>query len=110
MAKVTISPEEFHLVEFDAGEITAVVGGLADRLGLGDRAIHIEVDERTPLGSSSLTSLDPITIEAESGAFEDAKHIRHLSRTSIEGVMGRHLLRARDRPLVVHLVAVHSRS
>src|SRR5438270_4540877 len=97
MAKVTISPEEFHLVEFDAGEITAVVGGLADRLGLGDRAIHIEVDERTPLGSSTVTSLDPITITAESGAFEDAKHIRHLSRTSIEGVMGRHLLRARDR-------------
>ena len=97
MATVTVSPEQFHLVEFDAGEISAIVGALADHLGLGDRAIHIEVDERTPLGSTTLTSLDPITVTAESGAFEDAKHIRHLSRTSIEGVMGRHLLRARDR-------------
>src|SRR5205809_665832 len=97
MAKVTVSPEEFHLVLYDAAEIAAVVEELADRLELGDRAIQIEVDEYTPLGSSTVTSLDPITITAESGAFEDAKHIRHLSRTSIEGVMGRHLLRARDR-------------
>jgi hypothetical protein len=97
VAKVSVSPEQFQLVEFDAAEIEMVVGTLADRLGLEGRTIHIEVDERTPLGSSTLTSLDPITITAESGAFEDAKHIRHLSRTSIEGVMGRHLLRARDR-------------
>ena len=97
VAKVTVSPEEFQLVEFDADRITSLVEGLADRLGLGDRAIHIEVDERTPLGSSTVTSLDPITVTAESGAFEDAKHIRHLSSASVESVMGRHLLRARDR-------------
>ena len=97
MAKVTISPEEFQLVVFDAGEIVAIIEGLADQLGLGDRLIHVEIDERTPLGSSTLRSLDPITVTAESGAFEDAKRIRHMSRRSVEGVMGRHLLRARDR-------------
>ena len=97
MAKVSVSPEKFQLVEFDAAEIAGIVEELADRLGLGDREIRIEVDERTPLGSSAVVSLDPITVTAESGAFEDAKQIRHLSRESIEGVMGRHLMRARDR-------------
>ena len=94
--EVTVSPEQFHLVEFDGGEIAAIVGRLAEQLGI-DRPIHIEVDERTPLGSSALPSLDPITIQVESGAFEDAKHLRHVSQASVEGVVGRLLLRARDR-------------
>jgi hypothetical protein len=94
--KVTVSPEEFALVLFDAGQIVSIAGELAARLGV-DRAIHIEVDERTPLGSSAVTSLDPITITVESGAFEDAKRLRHLSRESVEAVVGRHLMRAGDR-------------
>ena len=97
MGKVTVSPEEFALVKFDAAEIASIAGELAETLELGDRPIHIEVDERTPLGSSALTSLDPITIAVESGSFEDAKRLRELSRDSVEGVVGRHLLRARDR-------------
>jgi hypothetical protein len=96
-SKVTVSPEQFSLVQFDAAEIIAIAGPLADRVGMGDRAIHIEVDERTPLGSSELTSLDPITIAVESGGFEDAKRLRQLSRESVEAVVGRHLMRARDR-------------
>jgi hypothetical protein len=96
VAKVTVSPEEFALVLFDAGQIASIAGELADRLGV-DRPVHIEVDERTPLGSSAVTSLDPITIEVESGAFEDARRLRHLSRESVEAVVGRHLMRAKDR-------------
>ena len=96
-SRVTVSPEQFSFVEFDAGEIASIVSDLADKVGLGDRAIHIEVDERTPLGSSAVTSLDPITITVESGGFEDAKHLRHLSRESVEGVIGRHLMRTIDR-------------
>ena len=97
MARVTVSPEEFHLVEYDAAEIASIVSELADKVGLGDRAIHIEVDEKTPLGSSAVVSLDPITITVESGGFEDAKQLRHLSRESVEGVIGRHLMRTKDR-------------
>jgi hypothetical protein len=95
--RVTVSPEEFALVKFDAAQIVSIAGQLADKLGFGDRTIRIEVDERTPLGSSALTSLDPITIAVESGSFEDAKRLRELSRESVEGVVGRHLMRARDR-------------
>jgi hypothetical protein len=94
---VSVSPEEFHLVKYDAPEIRAIVSELADRVGLGDRDIVIEVDEKTPLGSSAVVSLDPITITVESGGFEDAKHLRHLSRESVEGVIGRHLMRTKDR-------------
>jgi hypothetical protein len=94
---VSVSPEEFHLVQYDAQEIVAIVSELAEKVGLGGRDIVIEVDEKTPLGSSAVVSLDPITITVESGGFEDAKRLRHLSRESVEGVAGRHLMRAKDR-------------
>jgi hypothetical protein len=94
---VSVSPEEFHLVKYDAQEIVAIVSELADRVGLGERDIVIDVDEKTPLGSSAVVSLDPITITVESGGLEDAKRLRHLSRESVEGVIGRHLMRTKDR-------------
>jgi hypothetical protein len=97
VATVTVSPEEFHLVKYDAAEIASIVSELTDKVGLGDRAIHIEVDEKTPLGSSAVVSLDPITITVESGGFEDAKNLRSMSRESVEGVVGRHLMRTKDR-------------
>ncbi|MBV9411206.1 MAG: hypothetical protein JO148_06395 [Acidimicrobiia bacterium] len=97
MGKVTVSPEEFNLVKYDAGEIASIVSELADRVGVGDRDIEIEVDEKTPLGSSAVVSLDPIKITVESGGFEDAKRLRQLSRESVEGVVGRHLMRTKDR-------------
>jgi len=94
---IAVSPDEFHLVEYDANEIAAIVTELADKVGLADRDIRVEVDEKTPLGSSAVVSLDPITIIVESGGFEDAKRLRHLSRESVEGVVGRHLMRTKDR-------------
>jgi hypothetical protein len=94
---VSVVPEEFHLVQFDAAEIASIVSELADRVGMGDRDIVVEVDEKTPLGSSAVVSLDPITITVESGGFEDAKRLRHLSRESVEGTVGRHLMRTKDR-------------
>jgi hypothetical protein len=97
MATVEVSPEEFHLVKYDAAQIASIVSELADKVGLGDQTIHIEVDEKTPLGSSAVVSLDPITINVESGGFEDAKRLRELSRESVEGVVGRHLMRTKDR-------------
>src|SRR3954468_12207459 len=94
---VSVSPEEFHLVKYDSQEIVAIVSELADRVGLGERDIVIEVDEKTPLGSSAVVSLDPITITVESGGFEDAKHLRHLSPESVEGVIGPHPMPTKDR-------------
>jgi len=97
MADVTVVPEQFSLIQFEAGEIAAEVGRIADEIGMGDRPITVEVDEYSPFGYSHVSSLDPLTIKVESGAFEDAKHPRHLSPTSVTSVMGRLLFRARDR-------------
>jgi hypothetical protein len=98
MAKIIVTPDEFHLVYFDAGRITELAGAVADRIGLPpDLEIRIEVDERMPLGRVKVTSLDPVTITVEGGAFEDPKQLRHLSERSTLDVLGRTLLKIKDR-------------
>jgi hypothetical protein len=98
VAKVAVVPETFKFVLFDAGRITELVGDLADRIGLpADLEIRIEVEERSPLGRTRVTSLDPLTIYVEGGAFEDAKRLRHMSDESVTNVTGRLLHRFADR-------------
>jgi hypothetical protein len=93
---VTVSPEEFKFVFFDASRIVAVAEKLLGEVGI-DRDVAIEVDESTPLGRARVSSLDPIVISAESGAFEDAKRPRHLSERAVADVVGKWLFRVRDR-------------
>ena len=98
MAKVTVDPETFTMVEFDADAIRAAAERVADDIGLpADLEIRVEVDEQTPLMRSRLESIDPVTISAESGAFEDLKRPRHLSEVRTADVVGRLLFRAADR-------------
>jgi hypothetical protein len=98
MAKIIVTPDQFHLVFFDAGRIAELTGEVADRIGLAeDLEIRVEVDERMPLGRVKVTSLDPVTITVEGGAFEDAKQLRHLSERSTTDVLGRTLLKIKDR-------------
>jgi len=86
------------MVLFEHDRIAEIAAAVADKVGIpADAEIRIDVDERTPLGRTTLTSLDPITITAESGAFEDAKNLRHLSQRGVEDVIGRLLFRAKDR-------------
>jgi len=96
MPSVTVTPDEFKFVFFDAGQITAVTEKLLGEIGL-DRDVTIEIDESTPLGRAKVASLDPIVIAAESGAFEDAKRPRHQSDRAVADVVGKWLLRAKDR-------------
>ena len=93
---VTVTPDPFTMVLFDAADIRRVVAEVARLVGV-DRDIRIEVDERTPLGRTYVTELEPVTIEVESGAFEDARRPRHLSETSVKEVAGRLLFRVGDR-------------
>jgi hypothetical protein len=98
VAKVVVTPEEFHFVAFDAGRVVELAGRIADKVGLpADAEIRIEIDESSPLGRTKLTSLDPITVAVEGGAFEDAKRPRQLSDKSVIDVVGRLLFRAKDR-------------
>jgi hypothetical protein len=97
LAQVTVTPDTFTFVLFDAGEIAATVGKLADQLGLGDAPITLEVDETIPLGGTEIRSVDPIHIFMESGAIEDAKKPRKFSDETAAPTIGRLLLRVRDR-------------
>jgi hypothetical protein len=98
VARVVVTPEAFTLVHFDAARIAELVGEVAQRVGLPvDAEVRVEVDERVPLGRSSLASLEPITIAVQGGAFENAKVPRTLSDRSVVDVVGRLLFRAADR-------------
>lgn len=98
MARISVSPEAFRLVLFDAAAIARVAADVADRVGFPDgEELRVEVDERTPLGRALLSSLQPVTISVESGAFEDPKRPRHLSERRVAEVVGRLVLRALDR-------------
>lgn len=95
---VTVTPQEFSMVHFDAARIAELAEHIAAAAGFeADVAIRIEIDERTPLGRTLLSSLDPLTLQIEGGAFEDAKRLRHMSERSVQEVLGRHLFRAKDR-------------
>ena len=98
MAHVEVSPQEFAMVKFDAARIAAITEKFAGDIGIDAATeIRIEIDERSPLGRTKLVSLDPITITVEGGAFEDPTNLRHLSEQGVQDVLGRLLVRARDR-------------
>jgi hypothetical protein len=94
---VTVTPPEFTLVLFDAPAIEATLSELMDRLGLGQRALRVDVDETTPIVRITVQDGDPIVLEAGSGAFEDPRQPRHLSPVHVVTNAGRALLRVRDR-------------
>lgn len=98
MAKVSVEPTEFHFVLFDAGAIQRLVAEVADLVGIGaDTEIQVAIDEATPLGRSLVSSLDPIVLSVEGGAFENAKAPRQLSDKSVRDVTSRLLFRVADR-------------
>jgi hypothetical protein len=94
---VTVCPDEFTLVLFDAATLQATMSDLMDRLGLSERALRVEVDETTPIVRISIQDGDPIVLAAGSGAFEDPRMPRHQSPVHIVTNAGRPLLRVRDR-------------
>ena len=95
---ITVAPETFTLVSYDAAEIASIIDELIAAIGLpSDLDVRLEVDESTPLGRATVASIDPLLITVESGALEDPKRPRNLSRTGSADVLGRLLYRVRDR-------------
>ena len=98
MARITVSPEKFTMVFYDADRIKQVAEETADTVGLpADLEIRIEIDEVSPLGRTSVASLDPVTITVEGGSFENAKKPRHMSELGIRDVLSRLFFRVKDR-------------
>ena len=98
MAIVTVVPETFTLVFYEADDIRSFTQQVAEDVGLPpDTAIRIEVNEATPLGQVTIASIDPIVLKVEGGAFEDPKRPRRLSETYVKDVLIRSLFRVNDR-------------
>lgn len=100
-AKVTVSPEEFTFVKYDAAEIATIVAELAAQLEIAN-PINVIVDETTPLAKvfeevEGTSSDSTITLHAESGALEDRQHPMSFSPDVAREALGRILLRALDR-------------
>lgn len=94
----TVEPSTFEMVEYDAGVIAALVDDLAARIGLDPSTeIRVEIDEAVPLGRNRLESVDPIHIWLEGGAIENPKQFRQFNPDGATDLLGRHLLRAKDR-------------
>ena len=94
---VSVTPQEFKFVAYDAALIQRVAEELSTSLGMTDHDVHIEVDETTPLSRMRVEAGDTISIRAESGAFEDTKRPRQQSEIATATSIGRVLLRVRDR-------------
>lgn len=106
--KISVTPEVFSFVSYDAGEIAAVVRDLSERLGIAN-PIVVAVDETTPLSKMSAMLLDgepatqrpssdtTISIRVQSGALEDTRRFTTFSASNAALSLGRMLLRARDR-------------
>ena len=98
MARVTVRPDEFHYVFYDVDRIREIGSMVAEGVGFAaDDEIIIEVDERTFFGRSRVLRIDPLHVQFESGAFEDAKRPRHLSEPGTTESLGVVLHRAFDR-------------
>jgi len=101
VARVEVTPEQFTLVEYDAGVIGGLAEELATKVGLpDDTSIRIEIDEELPLPLTGSTA-DVVAGRAElwfSGAnFEDGRHRATFNEPVARTELAAALFRARDR-------------
>ena len=97
-AAVTVVPERFTLVDFEAAAIAEVAATMLATVGLpADLPLRVEVDETTPLGRAWVLSADPAVIKVESGGMEDAYRPRQFSPDEAAPLFGRLMFRLQDR-------------
>lgn len=98
MPSVRVEPREFHYVAYEAAVIEQMATPMVQAVGFGpDEVVTIEIDERTFFGRSRVLNLEPLHLQFESGAFEDAKRPRHFSPVGAAESLGVVLFRAHDR-------------
>lgn len=101
MARVEVTPEQFTLVEYDAGVIAGIAEELAAKVGLpDDLPVRIEIDEELPLPLTGSTA-DLVDGRAQlwfSGAnFEDGRHRAVFNDQLARTDLAMALSRANDR-------------
>jgi hypothetical protein len=101
VARVEVAPEQFTLVQYDAGVIAGLAEEFASKVGLPDDVpVRIEIDEELPLPLTGSTA-DVVDGHAElwfSGAsFEDGRHRTVFNEKLARTELALELFRARDR-------------
>jgi hypothetical protein len=98
---ITLDPETFTMVKFDAGELLALAEDAATAVGVPDDVgISIEIDEALPhpLVASVVWIADgSIGMWFSGGTFEDPQHQAMLQPDISRAELAAALLRARDR-------------
>jgi len=99
VAKITVTPETFELVQFDAAEIAAIAADVASAIGLADDVgVVVNVDEAIMMGKAvSHLEGNTVVLDVTGGAFESLRRARTFDETRAKGVLGQALMRARDR-------------
>jgi hypothetical protein len=96
VVSVTVTPGEFLLVLFEHAEVVDVATRVVETVGIVNDVV-VAVNETTPLQRVVVTSLEPITLDVESGALEDPRRPRKLSVPNAESSLSKVLFRVRDR-------------
>lgn len=99
MARVSVLPEQYTMVNFDGAELAAIATSVADDVGLpADFEVTIEVDETSPFGYNRVR-FDGASalIHVESGALENPKRPRTLSPEGTREFLARIMFRLHDR-------------
>ena len=95
---ISVTPATFTMVDYDAAVIADVTATLCQRLGLpAGLEVRVEVDQTTPLGRAHIVSADPVVLAVESGALEDNHRPRQFHEANAALVLGRLLIKLRDR-------------
>ena len=107
MAKITVAPQTFELIDFDAADIERVAGEVADAVGLGaDVPVTVQVDEVVMMAKSSSRvegdrpagpEASTVIVDVTGGAFESLRAARQFDETRCRTVLGMAFMRARDR-------------
>ena len=102
MAVVSVTPEEFTIVLFQADDIAALADKIATKIGFpADTPISVRIDEPNLFQRVRLTSMSPITLDIEGAAFEDPKRFRQFSANLAENTLARLLFQDHDINLVL---------
>lgn len=96
---MTVVPDTFELVDFEASQIQDVYDDMVGRVpGLPDGLVaEIQVDEQVPTARIGVTSIEPLVLAMESGAFENTKQPRSFGVEASENSLGRLLFEVADR-------------
>ena len=95
---ISVTPATFTMVDYDPAVIADLTGRLCGLVGLPTGLeLRIDVDQTTPLGRAHIASTDPVVLAIESGALEDNHRPRQFHEENAVHVLGRLLLKLRDR-------------